>query len=89
MPIRDDSNKTDKQKRTTLIFPLVKVDLVYYFAIHKENESKKKSIRIEIPPRLGGGVIKGKKGFVFLGEQLLVEYCRFVQFRRVKDFVPN
>jgi hypothetical protein len=39
-------------KRTILIFPLTKVDLVYYFAIHKEYEPKNKNIAIEVvPPR--------------------------------------
>jgi hypothetical protein len=39
-------------KRTILIFPSTKVDLVYYFAIHKEDESKNKNIGIEVvPPR--------------------------------------
>jgi hypothetical protein len=34
MPIRDDSNKI-QQTKEQLTFPLLKVDLVYYFAIHK------------------------------------------------------
>jgi hypothetical protein len=33
-------------KRTILIFPSAKVDLVYYFAIHKEDESKKNGIGV-------------------------------------------
>jgi hypothetical protein len=51
MPIRDDSNKIQQKKNSPNI-PIIKVDLVYYFAIHKEYESKKEAICIEIiPPR--------------------------------------
>jgi hypothetical protein len=52
--------KPDKQKKNNPNIPLV--DLVYYFAIHKENESKKKSIRIEIiPPRAWRVSLKARR----------------------------
>jgi hypothetical protein len=64
--------ESNKQKRT-ILFPLTKkVDLVYYFAIHKEDESKNKNIVYRSCSTKSLEELR-KKRFVFLCKQLIVE----------------